>query len=122
VQIRIVNTAGVARAGDFTDGGFMRTLWTLLKIILALVIAIPLGIVALALGLGILGALVGLAILALKLVCVGLVGYGLFRLARHFFGTAPKPTERPREFPAPDPYYQAAMRELDSHIGTNSSR
>ena len=52
----------------------MRTLWTLFKFIIALAIAIPLGIVALALGLGILGALVGLAILSLKLVFVGFVG------------------------------------------------
>jgi hypothetical protein len=101
----------------------MRTLWTLFKIIIALVIAIPLGIVALATGLGILGALLGLAVLALKLVVVGFIGYGLFRAARYFFGPAPGPNaEHMRELPSPDRYYQAAMRELDTHIGPSSSR
>lgn len=99
----------------------MRILWTLLKISLALVIAIPLGIVALAVGLGVLGALFGLALLALKLVFVGFIGYGLFRIARSFFGSTPKP-ERARELPKPDPYYQAAMRELDTHLGASSPR
>jgi hypothetical protein len=101
----------------------MRILWTLFKIIIALVIAIPLGIVALTVGAGILGVLLGLAVLALKLVCVGFIGYGLFRAARYFFGPAPKPNaERMRELPSPDRYYQAAMRELDTHIGPSSSR
>ena len=100
----------------------MRILWTLLKIIIALVIAIPLGIVALAMGLGILGALVGLALLTLKLVCLGFVGYGLYRVVRYFFGPAPTPVARLHELPAPDPYYQAAMRELDSHMGPTSRR
>ncbi len=98
----------------------MRILWTLLKIIIALVIAIPLGIVALATGLGILGALLGLAVLALKLAFVGFVGYGLFRAARYFFGPAPKPNME--RLSSPDRYYQAAMREVDAHIGPSSSR
>lgn len=96
----------------------MRILWTLLKIIVALVIAIPLGIVALATGLGILGALVGLALLTLKLAFLGFVGYGLYRVVRYFFGPTPKPAERLRELPSPDQYYQAAMRELDAHLGS----
>jgi hypothetical protein len=101
----------------------MRILWTLFKIIIALVIAIPLGIVALAVTMGILGALLGLALLALKLVCVGVIGYGLFRLARSFFGPAPQPNAvRVGQLPTPDPYYQAAMREVDMHIGSNPSR
>ncbi|MEP6622026.1 MAG: hypothetical protein ABJE47_22075 [bacterium] len=100
----------------------MRILWTLLKIVIALVIAVPLGIVALGLGLGILGTLLGLAVLALKLACVGFIGYGLFRAARYLFGAAPKPNiERLRELPQPDRYYQAAMRELDTHIGPSSN-
>ena len=97
----------------------MRFLWTLVKLIVALVIAIPLAIIALATGLGILGALVGLAVLALKLVCVGFIGYGLFRVARYFFGPAPK-TPQLKELPSPDRYYQAAMRELDTHIGPST--
>ena len=101
----------------------MRILWTLFKIIIALVIAIPLGIVALAVGLGILGALLGVALFALKLVCVGFIAYGVFKAARYFFGPAPKPSaERMGELPTPDLYYQAAMREVDMHIGSSSSR
>ena len=67
-------------------------------------------------------ALLGLALLALRVVCVGFIGYGLFRVTRYFFGHAPKPNaERMRELPPPDRYYQAAMRELDTHIGPSSS-
>ena len=95
----------------------MRILWTLLKIIIGLAIAIPLGIVALVFALGILGGLLGIAIVALKLAFFGFVGYGLFRVARYFLKPVAKPT--PRELPAPDPYYQAAMRELDQEIGTS---
>ena len=58
----------------------MRVLWMLIKIILGLAIAIPLGVLALALTLGLVGTLVGIAILVLKLACVGLVGYGLYRV------------------------------------------
>src|SRR3954447_1026239 len=97
----------------------MRILWTLAKIIFGLAIAIPLSILALALAAGILGALTGLAELALKLACIGFVGYGLFRAARLFFRPAPKPKAQPvRELPPPDPYYEAAMRELDAEMGT----
>jgi hypothetical protein len=113
-------TAGAP--GDYTDGGHMRALWTVFKVIIALVIVIPLGIVALALGLGILGALLGLAVLVLKLAFLGFVGYGLFTLARHLLGGAPARVERQRDFPQPDPYYQAAMRELDTHLGSTSRR
>ena len=99
----------------------MRILWTLFKVIIALVIAVPLGIVALGLGLGILGALLGLAVLALKLVCVGFIAYGVFRVARSFFGSAPTVgPERVRQLPAADRYYEEAMREVDMHIGPTS--
>jgi len=95
----------------------MRILWTLLKIVIGLAIAIPLGIVAIALALGVLGGLLGLAILALKLAFLGFVGYGLFKLARHMFAPSPKPKAQPlRELPMPDPYYEAAMRELDAEM------
>ena len=100
----------------------MRALWTVFKVIVALVVVVPLGIVALALGLGILGAMLGLAVLVLKLAIVGFICYGVFRAARHLFGPAPRAVERPREFASPDPYYQAAMRELDSHMGVSSTR
>ena len=95
----------------------MRSLWTLVKIIVGLAIAIPLGIVAIALTLGVLGTLVGLAILVLKLAVLGFIGYGLIKAARYFFAPAPKPTYQPvRELPMPDPYYEAAMRELDAEM------
>jgi hypothetical protein len=101
----------------------MRILWTLLKIIIGLAIAIPLGIVGLVLTLGVLGGLLGLAIVALKLAFVGFIGYGMFRAARYLVAPAPKPNAEPvRELPTPDPYYEAAMRELDAEMGRTSNR
>jgi threonine/homoserine/homoserine lactone efflux protein len=95
----------------------MRMLWTLLKIVVGLAIAIPLGVLALALTLGVLGTLLGMAILALKLACVALVGYGAFHILRRVVGRS-SGTRPPaaRELPAPDPYYRAAMRELDAEL------
>ena len=106
----------------------MRILWTLVKIVIGLAIAIPLGILTLALTLGVLGTLFGLAMLALKLACIALVGYGAFRILRGVVGRSPRrraPRDRAsrdrasvaRELPAPDPYYRAAMRELDAELG-----
>src|SRR5215208_3146527 len=90
----------------------MRVLWMLIKVIFALAIAIPLGVVAVALTLGLVGTLLAIAILVLKLACIGLVGYGLYRVARFVFGGA-KTTPTPvRELPPVDTYYEAAMREL----------
>ena len=64
----------------------MKVLWTLLKVVIALVLAIPLSIIVLATALGILGALVGVAVLTLKLAVFGLVGWGLFRLITQLLG------------------------------------
>ena len=101
----------------------MRILWTLAKVILALAIAIPLGMLAVGLAMGILGGLFGLAVLALRLAVVGFVGYGVFLAARKLFGHKPKQTSQPiRELPAPDRYYEAAMRELDAEMRNGSSR
>jgi hypothetical protein len=95
----------------------MRILWTLVKVVVGLAIAIPLSIAALGISLGILGGLIGIAKLTLKLACVGLVGYGLFRLARALFGSSPTPYAKGiRELRPVDPYYDAAMRELDSEM------
>ena len=95
----------------------MRILWTLFKVMIALAIAIPLGFVALALTIGVVGTLLGLAVVALKLAFIGFVGYGLFRLVRRMFGASRKPTVPPvRDLPRPDPYYDAAMRELDMEL------
>ena len=60
----------------------MRILWTLAKVILALAIAIPLGILAVGLAMGILGSLFGIAVLVLRLAILGFIGYGAFMLAR----------------------------------------
>jgi hypothetical protein len=95
----------------------MRVLWMLIKIIVGLAIAIPLGVLALALTLGLVGTLVGIAILVLKLACVGLLGYGLYRVARLAFGPSKPPPAPVRELPPVDKYYEAAMRELDSELG-----
>ncbi len=100
----------------------MRALWTLAKVIIGLAIAIPLCIVALAISVGILGSLLGLAVLALKLAVVGFIGYGLFRVARSLFGVSKPPAQVVRELRAPDPYYDAAMRELDTEMGVNRGR
>ena len=96
----------------------MRILWTLLKVMIGLAIAIPLCMFVFSITLGVVGVMIGLAFFALRLAIVGLVGYGVFRLARRMF--APKAHPAPpavRELPAVDPYYQAAMRELDTEIG-----
>ena len=95
----------------------MRILWTLFKVIVGLAIAIPVGLLALAVTVGAVGTVIGLAIAALKLACVAFVGYGLYRFARFVLAPAPKTIPRVSELPPADPYYQAAMRELDSELG-----
>ena len=101
----------------------MRTLLKLVKVIVGLAIAIPVVFVVVAVALGTLGAVLGLVKLAVKVLCVGLVGYGLFRLGRYFFAPAPTPEVRQlRNLPLPDPYYSAAMRELDVHLGSTPNR
>ena len=97
----------------------MRVLWTLLKIVIGLVLVIPISIIVLATALGILGALVGIAILALKLAVFGLVGWAAFRLiSRLVRGPATDKRQKPiAELPPVDPHYQAAMRELERDLG-----
>ena len=94
----------------------MRIFWTLIKIIVGLAIAIPIGILALALTGALVGTLVGFAFLALRLACIGLIGYGIYRGARLLFGSR-KPAVPPiQQLPRSDPYYEAAMRELDAEF------
>ena len=99
----------------------MRVLWTLLKVVVGLVIAIPLSILVLATALGILGAMVGVAILALKLVVFGLVGWAAFRLVSRLLRGPSSDRRRSTiaELPTPavDPHYEAPMRELDRELG-----
>jgi hypothetical protein len=97
----------------------MKALWTLLKVVIALVVAIPLSIIALAIAFGILGALVGVATLALKLVVFGLVGWAAFRLIGRLVCGSSRDRRKSAiaELPAADPHYEAAMRELDRELG-----
>jgi hypothetical protein len=98
----------------------MKVLWTLLKVVIVLVVAVPLSIIVLATALGILGALVGVAMLALKVVVFGLVGWAAFRLIARLLG-APSRDRRKSviaELPPVDPHYEAAMRELDRELGS----
>lgn len=99
----------------------MRVIWTLLKVVIALALIIPLSIIALATALGILGALIGVAILSLKIAVLALIGYGAFRLVAHLFGGPARSTpKRVEPLPPVDPHYEAAMRELDRELGGTS--
>ena len=57
----------------------MRLLWTLGKVLLALVLIVPVAMIALVTMLGLLGAVLGLTILAIKLAIISLIGWGAFR-------------------------------------------
>jgi len=70
---------------------------------------------------GVLGTLVGLAFFALRLACIAFVGYGLYRVVRFFLRPAPRAAAPViHELPQVDPYYTAAMRELDSELGPSA--
>ncbi|HYD54269.1 MAG TPA: hypothetical protein VEA99_16660 [Gemmatimonadaceae bacterium] len=97
----------------------MRPVWTLLKIIIALLVAIPVAVLTLGLAFATLGALIGLAAVALKLGVVLLVGVGAVKLVGRLF-RSPRQRVRPAEaqyLPPPDPHYEAAMRELNQELG-----
>jgi hypothetical protein len=101
----------------------MRLLWTLIKFALVICVAVPLLFVTLNIALGLFGALVGLAFIVLRIALIALVGYGAIRLAMSLFGGGSR-----REAKAPevkslapaDPYYEAALRELDREVGGSS--
>lgn len=97
----------------------MGTLWKVIKVVIALAVAVPLSIIALATALGVLGALVGLAILTLKLAVVGLVAWGLIRLTTSLMRgpTPPRRRDVITQLPPRDPYYEAALRDLDRDLG-----
>lgn len=96
----------------------MRIVWTLVKVVLALTIGIPLAIIALALGLGVLGAMIGIAVAVLKLGILALCVYGVFKLITHLLSPRPRPSQPGvKELPTHDPYYEAARRELDHELG-----
>jgi hypothetical protein len=96
----------------------MRLLWTLLKVVIGLAIVLPVSIIVLATVLGVFGALLGLAILALRLAVVGLIAWGAFRLVAGLMrGSKRSQRDDVKPLPAPDPHYEAAMRELDRELG-----
>jgi type VI protein secretion system component VasK len=97
----------------------MRLLWTLVKVVIALALVIPVSIIVLATALGVFGALLGLAILALRLAVVGLLCLGAFRLVTWLMNGAPRHSEI-KQLPPVDPHYEAAMRELDRELGEAS--
>lgn len=102
----------------------MRPLWTLLKLILALAIIIPLGIIGASIAIGVLGALVALAFLVLKVAVLGAVAYGAFRLVARMFGwhSPARTPAAPPQLPPVDPYYESAMRDLDRELGHQPGR
>ena len=97
----------------------MKLLWKFVKVAIALALVIPVSIIVLATALGVLGGLIGLAFLALKLAVFGLLAWGLFRLAAGLLRGSARPPKlnQVKQLPAPDPYYDAAMRELDRELG-----
>lgn len=95
----------------------MKVLWTLLKVAVVLVIAVPVSLI-------LVGVVVGLAAVVLRLAVLGLLAYGAFKLAARLL-RGPKPSRPVREVPAlepADPYYTAAMRELDHDLGESTRR
>lgn len=92
----------------------MNMLWTLLKVALGLLLVIPVSLLLL----GVVGTVLGLTVMLLRLALLGLLAYGAFKLvARLMRGPSPRvePKQTPKLTPA-DPYYQAAMRELDMEL------
>lgn len=95
----------------------MKVLWTLLKVVLVLAIAIPASLI-------VFGIVVGLAAVALRLAVLGLLAYGAFKLVSRLL-RGPKRDSMPTEIPSlrpADPYYTAAMRELDRDLGESARR
>lgn len=98
----------------------MRTLWNVLKLAIVLAFAIPLAIIVLATALGIFGALLGLAIAALRLAILALIVWGAYRVGKALFGNSKAGTgaDESRQLgPVHDRYYEAAKRELDRELG-----
>ena len=99
----------------------MRIIWTLLKIIIVVAIAIPLAMFVLATAFGVLGAILGLAFIALKFAIIALLVVGGFKLLSRIFGSKRTP-EIPaaKSLPPVDRHYAAAMRELDLELGEST--
>jgi hypothetical protein len=98
----------------------MNVLWTLVKVAVALVLVIPVSLLLL----GVFGTVLGLAILLLRVALIGLLAFGAFKLVARLMRGPAKRVE-PRETPrlsSVDPYYQAAMRELDLDLPESNAR
>ena len=97
----------------------MKVLGTLLKVAVGFLLLIPVSLIVL----GVFGTVLGLAVMLVRVAVMGLLAYGAFKLfARLMRGPAPRVerSETPR-LPQVDPYYQAAMRELDRDLGVTGS-
>jgi hypothetical protein len=98
----------------------MKVLSTLLKVFVAIVLVIPVSLLVL----GLFGTVLGLAFMLLRLAVIGLLAYGGFKLVAWLLrGRTGRvdPRETPRLAPV-DPYYQAAMRELDRELPEANAR
>lgn len=102
----------------------MKLLWTLFKVGIALLVGIPLLIIALGMAFGVLAFLVGIALLVLKIAVAGLIGVALFRFIGGMLGGRHTTAQPPsvHQLPPVDPHYEAAMRELDRELGEGPSR
>ena len=97
----------------------MRVLWGVAKLVIGLALLVPISIIVLATTLGLLGALVGIAFLALRIAILGLVVWGVLRVAGALLrGKSRRPELKEiKPLPPVDPYYEAAQRELDRDLG-----
>jgi len=92
----------------------MKVIWTLVKVAAALVLVIPVSLLML----GLIGTVLGLAVMLLRIAVIGLLAYGAFKLIARLM-RGPSRRVEPKETPrlgSVDPYYQAAMRELDVEL------
>jgi hypothetical protein len=98
----------------------MRMMWNLVKVAIVLAFAIPVAVIVLATALGLFGALLGLAIVALRLAVLAVIVWGAYRVVKALFrrGSARSRADESRQLaPVHDRYYEAARRELDRELG-----
>jgi hypothetical protein len=96
----------------------MKLLWNIAKVLIVLALAIPVSLLVLTTALGVLGALVGLAAIAIRLAVVGAIAWVAWRVIKAVV-RGPDAPVAPRVISSPrvDPYYEAAMREVDRDVG-----
>jgi hypothetical protein len=103
--------------------GLMRLLWTLVKVAVALAILVPLGFFAIGLTMAAVGIVFRLVFVAVRLAVFGALGYVGYRIFRSLRGSPSRPrVQQIQSLPSVDPYYQAAMRELDAEMGSSGGR